>query len=73
MREQKDLEKKYGKKKAKEMTQAKLKEIMNRLETEEKEKDMKLRENKNRYYCSRFILVFLHISLQFKRSRKKEK
>ena len=49
MREQRELEKKYGKKKAKEMTQAKLKEIMVRLENEEKEKERKLRENKKPY------------------------
>ena len=47
-KEQKELEKKYGKKKAKEMTEAKMKEILTRLENEEQEEDIKLRANKNR-------------------------
>ena len=60
MREQRELEKKYGKKKAKEMTQAKLKEIMVRLENEEKEKERKLREKKETVLIS-FILSFFMI------------
>ena len=42
----KELEKKYGKKKAKEMSEAKLKDIMKRLEIEELEKNSQLREKK---------------------------
>ena len=48
-KEQKELEKKYGKKKAKEMSEAKMKEIMDRLEEEEHEMNNKLRTNKKRY------------------------
>ena len=36
-KEQKALEKKYGKEKAKEMSEAKLKDVMQRLENEEQE------------------------------------
>ena len=47
--ERKELEKKYGKKKAKEMTEVKLKEIMKRLESEEQDNEIRLRENKKRW------------------------